>query len=236
MIIKNTTPYLGNLYLTFEKYPHYSGRTLLNKVHWNLGFTKLVSRITPHRDLDGFKVDPKKVELIEMFTDGMVGQHKFGPNNENTLENSFLTRDGKYIGSIKEGWWYYQNGMTVCDEYPHGVAIVWRTARNGRKTLLHGQDGVDGYYGYSHRGGSIFRIGDRIFDPEYVPKPHHYDDETWFKFTQEVIKKQEEYDREDWQEKVTIKDVMPFNLRGDKIIRNWGDALVAAINMSKYLS
>jgi hypothetical protein len=44
--IKNQTPYKGKLKLKFEKYPHYSNRkNKLNKVHLNLGFTKLVSRI-----------------------------------------------------------------------------------------------------------------------------------------------------------------------------------------------
>ena len=48
-LIKNTTPYLGKLVLKFEKYPHYSGSKsgVLNKVHLNLGFTKLVSRMIP---------------------------------------------------------------------------------------------------------------------------------------------------------------------------------------------
>lgn len=235
-MIKNRTPYIGRVLLAFEKHPHYSGRTLFNKIHIDLGFTKLVSRVKPDRDLDGFKIDPKKVQLIEMYTDGKIGMHEFGPENEHLLPNSFLTQDGRYIGSIQDGWWYYQNGMTVCEEYPHGVAIVWRTALNGRKTLLHGQDGVDGYYGYSHRGGSIFRIGDRIFDPEYVPQPHHYDDDTWFKYTQKVAETQLKYDEEGWDEKVKIADVMPFSLRGEKVIRNWGDALIAARNLSKYLS
>ena len=45
IMIKNHTPYLGKIYLKFEKDPYYTGNTKLNKVHLNLGFTKLVSRI-----------------------------------------------------------------------------------------------------------------------------------------------------------------------------------------------
>ena len=31
--MKNTTPYIGKLKLKFEKYPNYTGRSKLNKVH-----------------------------------------------------------------------------------------------------------------------------------------------------------------------------------------------------------
>ena len=54
-LIKNRTPYLGKMILKFEKYPHYSSSQdgKLNKVHLNLGFTKLVSRFIPKQVMDG---------------------------------------------------------------------------------------------------------------------------------------------------------------------------------------
>ena len=41
--IKNYTPYIGELVLKFEKFPHYTGGRsgMLNKIHINLFFTKL---------------------------------------------------------------------------------------------------------------------------------------------------------------------------------------------------
>lgn len=234
-MIKNRTPYLGKILLKFEKYPNYSGRSVLNKVHLNLGFTKLVSRMEPYRGEEGFQIDPKKIELIEMYTEGKIGPHKFGPGNEYELHNAFLTHDDRFIGNIEDAWWYFQNGMTVCDEYPHGVAIVWRTAKSD-KTIVSGTDGVAGYYGYTHRGGCLFRIGDRIFEESYEPQPHHYTDEEWFKYVNKRRETQAEYDREGINERVTMKSVMPFNLRGERTIRNWGDALEAAKNLSKHLS
>ena len=171
-LIKNTTPYLGKLVLKFEKYPHYSGSQsgVLNKVHLNLGFTKLVSRMIPRQVMEGgpSNIDPEKIELINEYTGGVIGTHKWGDNDEYVLENSFLTKDGQYIGDIKTAWWYFQNGMTVCEDYPHGVAIVWNTSKFD-KTLVSGQDGIEGYYGYTHRGGSTFKIGDRLFDEDYNP-------------------------------------------------------------------
>jgi hypothetical protein len=70
-IIKNQTPYKGKLYLKFEKMPYYvsGGESgMLNKVHVNLGFTKLVSRIVPKRNLDGYIMDPKKIKSINRWT------------------------------------------------------------------------------------------------------------------------------------------------------------------------
>ena len=58
-MIKNTTPYIGKLKLKFEKFPEYTGKSKLNKIHFNLGFTKLVSRITPVRTLSGWVVNPE---------------------------------------------------------------------------------------------------------------------------------------------------------------------------------
>jgi hypothetical protein len=242
MFIKNQTPYLGKLKLKFEKYPDYSSSSnCLNKVHFNLGFTKLVSRLyykwEKSGDEIGKTIDPKKVELIELYTDGKIGDHSFGPNNENTLNNSFLGPNGEYIGSLKEGWWYFKNGMTVCPEYPNGVAIVWNTSRK-TKTLEGGVDGVKGYYGYTHRGGCLFKVGDRLFDEKYKPKKEDYPEEEWdgyFKKFMETYRKSDDFDQ-DWLFNDGVTSVVPFKRRGKKVIENLKDAQQAAINMSKYLS
>jgi hypothetical protein len=136
-LVKNRTPYLGKMVLKFERHPYYtSGKDgKLNKVHLNLWFTKLVTRFKPKQVMEGYSnIDPKKVELIEKYTGGVIGTHKWD-NDEFVLEDSFLTKDGKYIGNIETAWWYFQNGMTVCEEYPNGVAIVWNTV-NSDKTLM----------------------------------------------------------------------------------------------------
>jgi hypothetical protein len=241
MFIENQTPYLGKLKLKFERHPHYSsGSNCLNKIHLDLGFTKLVSRLyykwEKSTDEIGKAVDPKKVELIELYTDGKVGDHRFGPNDEYILNNSFLGPNGEYIGSLNEGWWYFKNGMTVCEDYPKGVAIVWNTSRFD-KTVVSGVDGVKGYYGYSHRGGQLFKIGDRIFEEDYVPKKEDYPEDEWNKYMKkfaESYRTGDDFDQE-WLFIDGVKSVVPFNRRGSKTIRNWGDALTAAINMSKYL-
>jgi len=48
----------------------------------------------PKQVMEGYSnIDPKKIELIEKYTGGVIGTHKFGNNGEYTLENSFLTED-----------------------------------------------------------------------------------------------------------------------------------------------
>lgn len=233
-LLKNTTPYIGKVFLKFEQNPNYQGRTLLNSVILNLGFTKLVSRVQPDRDMDGFKIDPVKIDLIRKYTDGQIGTHTFGPNGESTLPNSFLSDDGQYIGSIKEAWWYYKNAMTVCPERPSGVAIIWRVPKGG--TIADGTDGIDSYYGYSHRGGGRFKIGDMLFDPEYVPQESHYTKAEWASFEKDRAENQARYDADMEDYTVTIKSVMPFQKRGEVVIQNWNQAQEAAINLSNYLS
>ena len=239
-LVKNRTPYLGKMVLKFEKYPHYtsSHNGQLNKVHLNLGFTKLVTRFIPNQVMTGYSnVDPKKIELINEYTGGVIGTHKWGDNDEFVLEDSFLTKDGKYIGNIDTAWFYFQNGMTVCEEYPNGVAIVWNTV-NSDKTLMSGQDGIKGYRGYTHRGGATFKIGDRLFDEKYNPVVEDYDEKEftkWWKTYIKSYKKGDDFDRKHIYND-GIKSVIPFNKRGKHTIKNWEDARTAAINMSKYLS
>ena len=226
-MIKNTTPYIGKIRLKFEKYPEYTGKSKLNKIHLDLGFTKLVSRMTPLQNLEGWLINPESIYLINKHTGGKIGGHTFGDNNEHSLPNSFLSKDGTYIGDIDRGWWYYKNNMKVCDQYPRGVAERYDDEGN-----------LIGYHGYSHRGGQTFKIGDRLFDASYKPKEEDYEEWEWagwqLKF-EESHSKGDDLDKK-WMDKEGIGYVIPFNKRGSKVIDNFEECLQAAINMSKDLS
>ena len=80
-MIKNTTPYIGKIKFKFEKYPEYTGKSKLNKIHLNLGFTKLVSRITPVKTTAGWVINPECKYFIEKYTIGKIGSHSFGDKN-----------------------------------------------------------------------------------------------------------------------------------------------------------
>ena len=226
-MIKNTTPYIGKIRLKFEKYPEYTGKSKLNKIHLDLGFTKLVSRMTPLQNLEGWLINPESIYLINKHTGGKIGGHTFGDNNEHSLPNSFLSKDGTYIGDIDRGWWYYKNNMKVCNEHPRGVAECYDDEGN-----------FIGYHGYSHRGGQTFKLGDRLFDARYNPKEEDYEEWEWAGWVQkyrESYKKSDDLDRK-WMDEGGIGYVIPFRKRGHKNIDNFEECLQAAINMSNDLS
>lgn len=245
MFIKNQTPYLGKIKLKFEKSPWYtSGNNKLNNVHLNLGFTKLVSRIYVRRDVNGFIADPEKVKLINMYTGGTIGEHKFN-NDEYILENSFLAPDGTYLGNLSDGWRYYKNMMTVTQKKPNGVALLLEKnffhIPSERKGVVEDyfSSFVKGYYGYSHRGGNTFRLGDRLFDENYVPVESDYLKEEWDKYKKLANKAEIRNRKDGWLEEgkeFEIASIIPFNRRGKVTIRTWEQAEQAAINMSNYLS
>ena len=249
MFIKNTTPYVGKIKLTFEKEPHYTSSnpySVLNTIHWDFGFTKLVSRMYPTLLENGYhEIDPEKIKLINEKTKGKIGIHEWWVctskntgynktkysepdskiweiNDHNILEESFVSRSEKYIGDIQDAWWYVQNNLEVCEDYPNGVAREVGEFRN-----------TTGFYGYTHRGGALFKKGDRIFDENYKPKETDYPDWQWagWKLELEDLKS----NPEDVMVLLTMKDIIPFNQRGQVIIDTWDEAKEAARNLSKYL-
>jgi hypothetical protein len=232
-MIENRTPYLGKIKIKFEKDPYYSGSSILNKIHINLGFTRVVSRMYPKRSKDsGYLIDPNKLMLIEKYTGGKIGEYhvdKGEPKDEFTLYNSFLSKDGVYIDDIKRAWWYYMNNMTVCNKYPSGVAGV----NNKDRTELIG------YYGYTHRGGQSFKIGDKIFDENYIPKEKDYPDWEWAGFESARLVSENKQIQDGWIKnfgETDIADYIPFVRRGKKTIKTLDEAMEAAHNMSMYLS
>jgi hypothetical protein len=255
-LIKNRTPYSGNIFLKFEKYPHYKDKkSKLNSVILNLGFTKLVSRMYPHKSFDGWEINKERLAKICMYTGGTIKTHEWwevkGPNGifktnrkpknpkdiiyHGKLYNSFMYGD-TYIGDIETGWWYYKNRLVVCEQYPKGVAIKIKKAYwNGDREYL---DSVEGAYGFSHRGGCLFRIGDRLFEEDYHPHVKDYTKEQWKvwhdKYRNE-LRKADGLDRKYLCED-GVAGFVPFNMRGKKIIETFDEAIQAANNLSKYLS
>ena len=182
-LIKNDTPYVGKMKLRFEKYPNYTGKDYLNKIHLDLGFVKLVSRITPKSGKDGNIVDPKKIKLIEQYTGGKIQDYNVDYDLDDfILKNSFMHPNGTYIGCIRDAWWYYKNTFIITNKLPHGVAMKlkdWGSsiiAANNLKDrvalmMKHNieKENVEGFYGYTHRGGNLFKIGDKLFDCKWKP-------------------------------------------------------------------
>lgn len=179
------------------------------------------------------EITQEEIQKIERLTGGKIGTHTFGPNNEHTLENSFLSLDGTYIGSLDEAQWYVKNKMMVDEKYPRGVAAVITEDTYGTDNPV-----IEGMYGYTHRGGSLFKIGDRLFDEKYEPKKEDYPEDEWEKYEtrfKELYESEDELGKR-WMDTDGISYVIPYRLRGSKIIETMEEAFEAAKNMSNYLS
>ena len=182
------------------------------------------------------KITEFKTKRINKLTGGKIGNIEIpdypkSEGDDGILYNSFLTKDGKYIGNFEDGWWYVRRGLKVCDDYPHGVALHYEG------------DELIGYYGYTHRGGQLFKIGDKLFDENYIAKEEDYSKEEWagfLKYREEIVGEgiREGYfeNSEQGYKETPISDVIPFVKRGAKTIETWDEAKQAAINISNYLS
>jgi hypothetical protein len=256
-MIKNNTVYNGKIKLMFDKYPEWSGcGSYLNKIHLNLGFTKLVSRIYVNQylsdkslELDTREYRQECIEKINKFTGGKIGNHYFdnGQGGNHCLVG-FLAPDGTYVGDVSKGWWYYKNKMIVNKYYPHGTAIVIKDDVHRYIVSAFEDDedydfqeedlfdcDIEGIYGFSHRGGSIFRIGDKIFDAKWRPSDEELNQFEYQAMIKSFDKTNEGLNNENYSIKDKIVESMPFTKRGSETIKDWNDAKLAAKNLSKYL-
>lgn len=198
----------GNYYLKIEKHPYYaSGNDMLVKAY-EIGPTNISLRCK------NISVDVDKIMILAKL-----------PNFPDLVELSKM-----YVSSIQNIWRLHKNSMTPIG---HGLAeLVNSTSLDApyRKVL--------GYYGYTHRGGSTFKIGDRLFDEKYTPKEEDYPEWQWagwrIKFKDARDKADDFYKESIYSDGIAC--IVPFKLRGSKVIETLEEARQAAINMSSYLS
>jgi hypothetical protein len=174
------------------------------------------------------KITDFKTKRINSLTGGIISDYKIqdypADIGDGVLRNSFTTKSGLYIGDYATGWWYVKKKLKVCEDYPHGAAEFYE------------DDNLVGYYGYTHRGGCLFKVGDRLFDEKYQPVKEDYKDDQWDKWEAEFnekYKNADDFDREHIYDNISA--IIPFNMRGREI-KNLSESKQAAINLSKYLS
>ena len=93
------------------------------------------------------------------------------------------------------------------------------------------------YYGYSHRGGAFFGIGDMLLNENKENETLYYRNKSFrISFNKYLIKYiNSPFDFEDLVIN-GIKSIVPFKCRGSKIIEDMQEAYIAASNFAKYLS
>ena len=181
----------------------------------------------------GNEITQEEILEIERLTGGKIGTYIFGSSHENRKENSFLSLDGKYIGDLELGRWYVKNNMMVNENHPYGVSVIITPETYGTDNPV-----IVGMYGFTHKGRNMFTIGDRLFDGDYKPIKENYSDDEWLKFETEfnvLYESQDEFGKK-FMDDDGISYVIPFKLRGPKLIETMEEAFIAAKNMSNYLS
>jgi hypothetical protein len=247
----NNTVFKGKIKFYIKKEdPYYSNSTTkLNKVYFKLFSFYFYSQIKYLYNKNVIeKYIEKCLDKIEKFTNlkikysvfNNIGETVFISDNYKTLDiEKYNNKDfyymlgcynksGKYVGDIERGWWYYKNNL-IADDIESCVAF-------DKKAKC--------YVGYSHRASCRFKIGDRLFEEDYNPIKEDYTEKQWEKFEKKKIKSAE-YNFKKWKDystleetikNTTLKEIIPYKLRGKKVIKNLEESKEAALNFAKSVS
>jgi len=165
--MKNYTIYKGSIRFKLEKMPFYSkgGSDVLNKIHLDLGFIKLVSRVKVS------EYDWSKIELVKQNTnlDILIGgwveskdancnvtgvefqENKWDPT-ASLSQIIVATKKGNFVGGIEVGWWFYQEKLKA-DDVESKIAF-----KEDSKSWIGMLVGV----------AVPFTYGNKVFDPKWT--------------------------------------------------------------------
>ena len=211
MKIKTSKCFNGKLYLTIEKYSYY----------WFC-------------DYNGSDIPIKKLFTIP-FVNKSIALRKGKITNLTDYGRDIITNifgvfkeDGLYIetntGSynILDCSFLLDESMKYKNTNTYGVVYSGKTEK---------------YYGFTHRGIGAFGIGDMLFDINNENTSIYYNNIKYrIKYLYRLIRAITCKFRFKYLIEDGIKDVIPFNKRGSKIIETKEEAKQAAINFMKYIS
>lgn len=211
MKIKTSKCFNGKLYLTVEKYSYY--------------------RFCSCEALD---ILVKKLFIIP-FVNKSIVLRKRGITNLTDYGRTIITN---VFGTFKENGLYIEvntgtynildysflldESMKYKNTNTYGVIYSYKTKK---------------YYGFTHRGIVGFGIGDMLFDINNENTSIYYNSIKYrIKYLYRLIRAITCKYRFKYLIEDGIKDVIPFNKRGSKIIETKEEAKQAAINFMKYIS
>ena len=211
MKIKISKCFNGKLYLTIEEFPYYRcykyyGNDILIKKLFTIPFVNK-SIVIRKRGITNL-TDYGRTIITNVF--GTFKENglyvEANTGTYNILDYSFLLDE-----SMK-----YKNTNT------YGVIYSYKTKK---------------YYSFTHRGIVGFGIGDMLFDINNENTSIYYNSIKYrIKYLYTLIKAITCKYRFKYLIEDGIKDVIPFNKRGSKIIETKEEAKQAAINFMKYIS
>ena len=208
MKIKTSKCFNGKLYLTVEKFPYYKyyGDNILIKILFTIPFVNK-------------SIVLRKKEITNLTDYGRtITTNVFGVFKENGLY--IETNTGTY--NILDCSFLLDESMKYKNTNTYGVVYSDKTKK---------------YYGFMHRGSIGFGIGDMLFDINNENTSIYYNSIKYrIKYLYSLIRAITCKFRFKYLIEDGIKDVIPFNKRGSKIIETKEEAKQAAINFMKYIS
>ena len=212
MKIKTSKCFNGKLYITIEEFPYYifsdkEGENILVKSLIRIPFTN------------------KEIVLRKKNITG-------------------LTNHGKFVAMCVFGHEVEFKDLTLYTKVGELNAITHKVifdekmdfkSTNTRGVIFSNK--TSKYYGYTHRGICGFGIGDMLFDIRNENTSIYYNSIKYrIKYLYTLIRAITCKFRFKYLIEDGIKDIIPFNKRGSKIIETKEEAKQAAINFMKYIS
>ena len=211
MKIKTSKCFNGKLYLTIEKFPNYivcqyNSSDILVKKLFTIPFVNK-------------SIVLRKREITNLTDYGRnIITNVFGLFKEYNL--FVVTNVGVY--DILACSFLLDESMKYKNTNTYGVAYSDKTKK---------------YYGFTHRGSEGFGIGDTLFNINNENTSIYYNSIKYrIKYLYTLIRAITCKFRFKYLIEDGIKDVIPFNKRGSKIIETKEEAKQAAINFMKYIS
>lgn len=211
MKIKTSKCFNGKLYLKIEKFSHYivcryNGSDILVKKLFTIPFINK-------------SIVLRKGGISNLTNYGKnIAINVFGLFKEDDL--CILTDVGAY--DILTCRFLLDESMKYKNTNTYGVAYSDKTKK---------------YYGFTHRGVEGFGIGDTLFDINNENTSIYYNSIKYrIKYLYTLIRAITCKFRFKYLIEDGIKDIIPFNKRGSKIIETKEEAKQAAINFMKYIS
>lgn len=210
----------GKPYVTIE--PYYCGDRGTPKIGYNI---EMVSTKIP---FSKYKISLRKKNITGYTNKGIARLDSVFGKNSYRMEGLSVFKRGKTTSE--------NNNVYHILDFPFILNPKYEFISCKNSQVMYSKK-VHKYYGFSHRGGAFFGIGDMLFDINNENIRLYYENKQFRKEYIECLKKyiNDGYDFEDVVNS-GIKHIVPFKCRGRKIIEDMQEAYVAACNFAKYLS
>jgi hypothetical protein len=210
----------GKPYITIESYHSGDGGT--PKINYNIVFASIKIPFTR------LQISLRKKDITEFTAKGISRLDSIFGKNSYKTEGFTIYKRGKTNSETNNVYRLIDFPFILNPKYDF---IACKSNQVVYSKKLHK------YYGFSHRGGAFFGIGDMLFDENNENISLYYENKQFRKLYLKCLKRYIN-DAFDFENVINsgIKYIVPFKCRGKKIIEDMQEAYVAACNFAKYVS